>query len=250
MSTYFSEQSLLRIAQRIRLIERATASDTVIFEALQACGDEIEFDYAVFFLINSHTQEVVSHAIAQRIGLDAPIFELESLVRNLLEQSSHPEDSPTEERSPASVQSTLSEMTIGDERRLLAGSNALALCFLRENAPSGCLLICRKERVFSGTERAAVQILEPSISYKLQQLDESDSARFLREQNLKDTYNLTRREMEIARCVAFGMTTRDICAKFNISKGTANKHLEHIYRKTGINNRQSLMKFLLIYLEG
>ncbi len=48
---------------------------------------------------------------------------------------------------------------------------------------------------------------------------------------------LTRREVEILRLVARGLSNRQIASELTISPKTANAHVEHIYTKLGVNSR-------------
>ncbi len=48
---------------------------------------------------------------------------------------------------------------------------------------------------------------------------------------------LTRREVEILRLVARGLSNRQIASELTISPKTANAHVEHIYTKLRVNSR-------------
>jgi DNA-binding CsgD family transcriptional regulator/sugar lactone lactonase YvrE len=51
---------------------------------------------------------------------------------------------------------------------------------------------------------------------------------------------LSRREMEIARLVADGLTNRDIAARLFISERTVDGHLEHVREKLAVNTRAQI----------
>jgi DNA-binding NarL/FixJ family response regulator len=51
---------------------------------------------------------------------------------------------------------------------------------------------------------------------------------------------LTRREAEIARFVAEGLSNKQIARKATISEATVKIHLQRAYRKLGISNRSTL----------
>jgi len=51
---------------------------------------------------------------------------------------------------------------------------------------------------------------------------------------------LTRREAEIARLVATGLSNKQIARKASLSEGTVKIHLHRAYKKLGIANRSSL----------
>jgi DNA-binding CsgD family transcriptional regulator/sugar lactone lactonase YvrE len=54
------------------------------------------------------------------------------------------------------------------------------------------------------------------------------------------TARLSRREMEIARLVAEGLTNRDIAARLFISERTVDGHLEHVREKLAVNTRAQI----------
>ncbi|PZF99163.1 response regulator transcription factor, partial [Nonomuraea aridisoli] len=51
---------------------------------------------------------------------------------------------------------------------------------------------------------------------------------------------LTRREAQIARLVAQGMTNKEIAASLVIAQRTAEGHIEHILTKLGFNSRAQI----------
>ncbi len=54
------------------------------------------------------------------------------------------------------------------------------------------------------------------------------------------TVRLSRREMEVARLVAEGLTNRDIAARLFISERTVDGHLEHVREKLAVNTRAQI----------
>ena len=51
---------------------------------------------------------------------------------------------------------------------------------------------------------------------------------------------LTRREFEVARLVARGLTNREIAEELRITARTAGSHLEHIRAKLGVSRRSEI----------
>jgi DNA-binding CsgD family transcriptional regulator/sugar lactone lactonase YvrE len=54
------------------------------------------------------------------------------------------------------------------------------------------------------------------------------------------TGRLSRREIEVARLVAEGLTNRDIASRLFISERTVDGHLEHVREKLGVNTRAQI----------
>jgi DNA-binding NarL/FixJ family response regulator len=48
---------------------------------------------------------------------------------------------------------------------------------------------------------------------------------------------LSRREIDVVRLVADGLSNRDVAAKLSISEKTVTSHLNHIFEKLGVENR-------------
>jgi non-specific serine/threonine protein kinase len=55
---------------------------------------------------------------------------------------------------------------------------------------------------------------------------------------------LTPREMEVARCIALGQSTRQIADTLIISEGTVRVHVEHIRTKLGVASRADIGKLI------
>ncbi|MFF3313663.1 LuxR C-terminal-related transcriptional regulator [Streptomyces sp. NPDC002952] len=58
----------------------------------------------------------------------------------------------------------------------------------------------------------------------------------------QESLALTRREQEIAQLAASGLSSQEIANQLTISVRTINNHLQGIYKKLGITNRQQLMQ--------
>ena len=57
-------------------------------------------------------------------------------------------------------------------------------------------------------------------------------------------FGLTRRETEVLRQVRRGLTTRAVAHLLGVTPKTVSKHLEHIYRKLGCDNRVTALELL------
>ncbi|HEY8508025.1 MAG TPA: response regulator transcription factor [Steroidobacteraceae bacterium] len=56
---------------------------------------------------------------------------------------------------------------------------------------------------------------------------------------------LTRRELQVARDVGLGLTSKEIGARLNISEHTVRKHRENIARKLGLHNAAELVAWAI-----
>jgi predicted ATPase/DNA-binding NarL/FixJ family response regulator len=56
---------------------------------------------------------------------------------------------------------------------------------------------------------------------------------------------LSRREVEVLKLLADGLTTREIATRLFISAKTADHHIQHIYTKTGVSNRSGATRWAI-----
>lgn len=59
------------------------------------------------------------------------------------------------------------------------------------------------------------------------------------------SFGLTRREVEVVRCIVDGSSNRDIAVKFGLSEETVKRHLSNIFDKIGVSTRLELALFAL-----
>lgn len=59
--------------------------------------------------------------------------------------------------------------------------------------------------------------------------------------------SLTRREKQIIRLVACGMSNKSVAQLLAISDATVHFHLKNIYRKLGVRNRTSATVFIVCH---
>ncbi len=64
------------------------------------------------------------------------------------------------------------------------------------------------------------------------------------QEGIKEPFNLTKRELEIALLLIEGMKYKDIASKLNVSLHTINTHVMNIYRKTETNSKIQLQQKL------
>jgi DNA-binding NarL/FixJ family response regulator len=54
---------------------------------------------------------------------------------------------------------------------------------------------------------------------------------------LREDYNLTEREVDVANLIRGGLTNRQISEELNISEGTVKTHLWNLFQKLQVSNR-------------
>ncbi|MEZ5077443.1 MAG: AAA family ATPase [Solirubrobacterales bacterium] len=59
------------------------------------------------------------------------------------------------------------------------------------------------------------------------------------------TLDLTERQAEVTRLIARGLSNREIAERLRVSPSTVKRHLENVYRRTGVNSRGALTALLL-----
>jgi two-component system nitrate/nitrite response regulator NarP len=61
-----------------------------------------------------------------------------------------------------------------------------------------------------------------------------------RPERATDLHRLSEREKQVAHLVALGMKNKDIAGQLSISENTVKRHLQSIFSKTGVRDRQEL----------
>jgi DNA-binding NarL/FixJ family response regulator len=59
------------------------------------------------------------------------------------------------------------------------------------------------------------------------------------------SFGLTRREVEVIRCIVDGCSNRDVAKQFGLSEETVKRHLSNIFDKIGVSTRLELALFAL-----
>lgn len=100
----------------------------------------------------------------------------------------------------------------------------------------------REHEDFSERDVAKARILVPHLTTALEhviQLQRLASGALVTKE-----YRLTKREVDIVRCVCRGMTNDEIGARLYISRFTVETHLKNIFDKTGVKHRAGLASLL------
>jgi HD-GYP domain-containing protein (c-di-GMP phosphodiesterase class II) len=133
----------------------------------------------------------------------------------------------------------------GYHRRVRAADDQLAACVLAAAEVYVGLTAERADRPPFSSDDAAAElrrlessgVLEPRASRAVQVAaghGEPNTRTGRRQQN---PGGLTRREVEVLRLAARGLTTQDIASRLFISPKTADHHIQHIYGKIGVSTR-------------
>jgi DNA-binding NarL/FixJ family response regulator len=100
-------------------------------------------------------------------------------------------------------------------------------CGLMTSPLEGCLDAIRA--LHSGEFHIANEALELLLNQLLENRGPRDSG--------DATHALTKRQQEIVRCLAQGMTNKEIARKLRISDKTVKSHLQQIYARLGVHGR-------------
>jgi DNA-binding CsgD family transcriptional regulator len=118
----------------------------------------------------------------------------------------------------------------------------------------GLIGMCRPkaERDFTEREVAKAHVLTPHLVTALENISilprwEQEQAQLASYDDLwREQYGLTKREIDIVRCVCEGMTNEQIADRLCISRFTVETHLKNIFDKTGVKHRAAFAGLLLL----
>jgi DNA-binding CsgD family transcriptional regulator len=122
-----------------------------------------------------------------------------------------------------------------------------------KGSPSGYRAIPRK-RTISGFNHTGFAVTFKALDHEsgaenellfMICIEELLSPLHLPSRNLMDSYQLSKREIEVAGLLFSGLKNAQIADKLFISEITVKKHLQNIYHKVGVNNRTSLVNKML-----
>lgn len=225
---------------------QATSNENLRYRALKQLKQFIPYHSAAYYLIKPETKTLDSCFVAQRIGEDIPVAELERYLYATGEFN-QPSIRVWQGRND---RATVGASAFAVGTHTLDGFFILACTLAYHESLLGVITLQNTpdQGEFSQRDHQILEVLSLSQSQRLHDFSTSGDYGVLRSSDLHEEFGLTKREVEVLNCVAYGMTTAEIAAKLAITANTARKHLEHIHRKTGVNNRMSLIKFAQPYL--
>ncbi|AJY73447.1 LuxR C-terminal-related transcriptional regulator [Paenibacillus beijingensis] len=148
------------------------------------------------------------------------------------------------EKEPALTSIDEAARTFKEMRMPLEHARSLLLIagmMLKDNPEEASRMLLQSMETFehldAGEDLLMAQALMKKLGSRLPKRSTSNAAG-------KDT-ELSKREKEVARLVAEGLTNIEIADALIISPRTVSTHLENIYRRLGINSRASLVKYLM-----
>lgn len=242
-----SDAEWLALTSCILKVNQSATHEDLRYHTLKALRNLVPFQSAAFFVADRARKSLAGCLIAQPVGTDLSASDFERCV-----------DSAWRARCAHNEQAANAPVFEPEPNRAGASGGALCglgpsllACFsIGESGPLGALILSRTDDQgpFSERDRFVLETLEPHLTLRLEATRSSGGGGTLRTDPLREEYQLTKRELDVACCVAYGMTVPEIAIKLTISTATAKKHLENIYRKVGVNNRMSLMRFVQQYM--
>ena len=248
---YLRDEEWVELVAFISAVERSDNPDTLRFETLDLCRTLVDLDMGIFFLLDSEKSRFQSYMTVQAVGVDVPAADFVSWMESLPVFNQKLFMSGYEDLFFERTAQSVPVAPAGGFGQL--GGNQLLMClFVEDERPLAALCLCRDGRrgAFGDREQFVLEVANPYVSARLDAILRGREPAALREERLAQQYSLTAREVEVARCISFGMSNPEISERLCVSISTVKKHLEHIYRKMGVNNRLSLMKFAQQILDG
>lgn len=134
-------------------------------------------------------------------------------------------------RVPSQVADWRMQSEWQDLARPMGINYQLAIPLLLEGPVHRAYLLARPDREFDENEFTLAVALQPILTGLYHQIT------WASETQLADAPGLTQRELAILGLLGQGLTATSLGHRFNISPRTAQKHLEHIYRKLDVGDR-------------
>ena len=110
-----------------------------------------------------------------------------------------------------------------------------------------------RQRIIDAGQNKRIQIISSLVEHSFQEVSYRSFVIYLldfseicmgREETLREKYQLTKREIDIVRCVCQGLTNDEIGERLYISRFTVETHLKSIFDKTKIKRRMGLANLL------
>jgi DNA-binding CsgD family transcriptional regulator len=134
-------------------------------------------------------------------------------------------------RVPSQVADWRMQSEWQDLARPMGITYQLAIPLLLDGPVHRAYLLARPDREFEEGELTLATALQPILTGLYRQLA------WASETNPEDGPELTQRELAVLGLLGQGLTATSLGHHFNISPRTAQKHLEHIYRKLDVGDR-------------
>ena len=122
-----------------------------------------------------------------------------------------------------------------------------------KGCPTGCM-VAPKKRMVSGLNHMRFATSSKAFEHEpgwespllfMVCIEEVPPPVDINPQFLRDSFHLSKREIEVAELLFAGLKNAQIAEKLFISEITVKKHLQKIYDKVGVNNRTSLINKIL-----
>lgn len=216
----------------------------------------IPYESAAFFLSDlsktlvSTPEEWKTHAFLDPVGIDVPDDILERYTREYWRQDSVVARRHINRSSVARESDLLSKEDLNTPyiRDYLQGRRVVNMSFFNDEGFLGSLNLNREkdDPDFTDREVQILETVEPHLTNRLSKwrvrADRSSS-----EMVFAHDFDVSTREVDVARCILRGMDNTAIANELSISPSTVKKHLENIFRKTQVNSRVELMALLQRY---
>jgi DNA-binding CsgD family transcriptional regulator len=171
---------------------------------------------------------VTSHAAAVDLAAFAPYASTHPLIAHHLR---------TGDRGPLRLSDFVDARALhrlgvyADFYRPLGVEHALCVALPGSATTSVGIALHRGARDFDDAERDLLARIRPALSL------------IARQAVCEPAPELTEREGEVLRLVAHGASNGEVGLVLRISPRTVEKHLEHVYRKLGVNGRYAAMRY-------
>lgn len=123
------------------------------------------------------------------------------------------------------------------------------LTFVNKNEFMGILTVYRTKQQgdFTSEDLFVLQILSEHLNARFYREKYQESVAWQRQKKMGSyiaAYGLTEREAEVVDLVFNGISNEEISAQLFISHSTLKKHLQNIYRKTGVSSKAQLLALM------